>query len=309
MNSKTFKTIFENNLLTVEIDKLARQANGTVLVSYNDTVILSVSIMREQKNKLNYFPLMVLYQEKLYAAGKIPGSFSKREGKPSDQEILNARLIDRSLRPLFDIEIRNEIQIVNTVLSSNFDCNNEVFAILCSSLSLIVSDIPFEEPVSAVCIGKIDKKLIINPNSQQKEKSEFLLILSGTKENLNMIESIAKESSEEDLLEAMKLGHEVIRELCFFQEKIKKEINPEKKDILKLESEQKSEIETEIEKEIFQNYKNNIRDFFYSNNNKVIFSKKEINQKIQKIKNSILNQYQEFQENEGKIKNFFLQNK
>ncbi|WP_457916012.1 polyribonucleotide nucleotidyltransferase [Candidatus Phytoplasma sacchari] len=284
--TKTFQTIFENNLLTIEINKLAKQANSTVLVSYNDTVILSVSIMKEpqENNKLNYFPLMVIYQEKLYAAGKIPGSFSKREGKPSDKEVLNSRLIDRSLRPLFDKCFRNEVQIVNTVLSSNCDCNNEVLALLGSSLSLLISDIPFEDSVSGVCIGKINKQLIVNPNSEQKEKSEFLLILGGTKKSLNMIEAIAKEASEEDLLDAMKLGHEVIQKLCFFQDNIRKKINVEKKFFLITEKKQ------EIENEFIDKYRKQIKDFFYLNSSNFL-TKKEINKKIKEIKNIILEEY------------------
>ncbi|WCA22437.1 polyribonucleotide nucleotidyltransferase [Candidatus Phytoplasma oryzae] len=285
MDSKTFKTIFENNLLTIEINKLAKQTDGTVLVSYNDSVILSVVINKENEKKINYLPLMILYQEKLYAAGKIPGSFSKREGKPSDKEVLNSRLIDRSLRPLFDKRFKNEIQIINTVLSSNVDCNNEVFALLGSSLSLIISsDIPFEEPVSGVCIGKIEDKLIINPNYQQKDKSEFILLLAGTKNNINMIEAIAKEVSEDDLLEAIKLGQEVIKKLCIFQENIKKEINVKKKHILYLEN------KVEMKDELLQEYKNMIRTTFYSHNN-ISISKKEINQKIKNIKNLILEKY------------------
>ncbi|RAM57860.1 polynucleotide phosphorylase [Candidatus Phytoplasma oryzae] len=293
MNYHKFKTIFENNLLTIEINKLARQANGTVLVSYNDTVILSVALMKDLENTLNYFPLMVLYQEKLYAAGKIPGSFSKREGKPSDQEILNARLIDRSLRPLFDNKFKNEVQLVNTVLSSNIDCNNEVLALLGSSLSLLISDIPFEEPVAGVCVGKVNNKLIINPNAQERENSEFLLILSGTQKNINMIEAIAKETLEEDLLEAMILGHKFIKKLCIFQQKIKKKINPQKKNVLLSENNKK------LQEEIFNKYNHKIKEIFYCSDNKnnIKIPKKEINQKIKKIKNIIIKEYRNNDEN------------
>ncbi|MDV3198376.1 MAG: polyribonucleotide nucleotidyltransferase [Vigna little leaf phytoplasma] len=228
MKLKIFQTVFENNLLTLEINHFAKQTNGTVLVRYKDAVILNVVILGKTDVLVTYVPFMVIYQEKLYAAGKIPGSFTKREGKPSDHEISCSRLIDRSLRPLFPNGLKKEIQLISTVLSSDPDCNNEILALFGSSLALLISNIPFEEAVSSVCIGQINDKFIINPNSKEKEESNFLLILSGTKYNLNMIEAIANEVSEEVLLEAMSLGHKKIRELCLFQEKIKKELNVKK---------------------------------------------------------------------------------
>jgi polyribonucleotide nucleotidyltransferase len=300
MNSKLFQTIFENNLLTIEINKLAKQANGSVLIKYNDSVILSVAVTKEKENIMNFFPLMVLYQEKLYAAGKIPGSFSKREGKPSDQEILNSRLIDRTLRPLFPKKFKNEIQLINTVLSSNFDCNNEVLAIFSSSLSLLISpEIPFEEPVAGVCVGQIDKQFIINPNSKQKEKSNFLLILAGTKNNLNMIEAIAKETPEKDLLEAMSFGHKSIKELCLFQEKIREEIKIKKNDI------NFSEININLKEKIYKKYGSKIKKILNCNLN----SKKEINKKIKELKDKITKEHQYKELNEMKISSVELQKK
>ncbi|MBP3059457.1 polyribonucleotide nucleotidyltransferase [Texas Phoenix palm phytoplasma] len=285
MNSYFFETIFENNLLTVEINKLAKQSSGNVLVRYKDTVILSVSVLGKNETLLNYFPLMVIYQEKLYAVGKIPGSFSKREGKLSDQEILNSRLIDRTIRPLFSHSFRQEIQVVNTVLSSDDDCNNEIFAILGSSLSLILSEIPFNEPVAGICIGKIEDKFIINPDLKQKEKSDFILILSGTKNSLNMIEAIANEISESDLLEAMVLGHKKIQELCIFQEKIKEKINP-KKIIIPLQDSNIENLSSLIEKKYISRIKDVLRQ---SHNDKI--SKNELNLNIEKLKKEILDNF------------------
>ncbi|MFR0368038.1 polyribonucleotide nucleotidyltransferase [Candidatus Phytoplasma palmae] len=291
MNSCFFETIFENNLLTVEINKLAKQSSGNVLVRYKDTVILSVSVLGKNETLLNYFPLMVIYQEKLYAVGKIPGSFSKREGKLSDQEILNSRLIDRTIRPLFSHSFRQEIQVVNTVLSSDDDCNNEIFAILGSSLSLLLSEIPFNEPVSGICIGKIKNKFIINPNLKQKEQSDFILILSGTKNSLNMIEAIANEISEADLLEAMVLGHKKIQELCIFQEKIKEKINPKKIII----PSQDSNIE-KLSSLIEEKYISQIKDILNQSNSYKI-SKNELNENIEKLKREILDNFKQNNQN------------
>lgn len=285
MDSQIFETIFENNLLTVEINSLATQANGSVLLRYKESVILTVSVSSQKETILSYFPLTVVYQEKLYAVGKIPGSFTKREGRPSDREILNSRLIDRTLRPLFSKNFKKEIQIVNTILSSDYDCYNEIFAILTSSLSLLISDIPFIESVSAVCVGRIDSKFIVNPNLDQRDKSDFLLTLSGTKESLNMIEAFAKETPEEVLLEAMIYGHEIIKKLCIFQDEIMDKINPQKRNIEKLD----------FNKELYSNIKSK-----YSNQIEYILSKssqqkqdtKLFKSDIDQLKEQILTEYQ-----------------
>lgn len=223
---KVFEIIFENEILKVEIGEIAKQANGSLLLFYKENVILSVSVLGDMKKFGNFLPLTVHYQEKLYAAGKIPGGFLRREGKPSDQEILCSRLIDRSLRPLFPKELNYEVQLVNMVLSSEPDCNNDIIALLGSSLSLLISNIPFYEPVSGLCIGKIKGKLIVNPTVLQKENSEFYLILVGTKNNLNMVEMSSKEISEEDLLEAIVFGHKIIKKICLFQEEIFLKLKP-----------------------------------------------------------------------------------
>ncbi|MDO7983806.1 MAG: polyribonucleotide nucleotidyltransferase [Pigeon pea little leaf phytoplasma] len=225
MTLKVFETTFENNLLIVEINKLAKQANSSVLVRYKDTVLLSVLVIGDNEVCLDYLPLMIFYQEKFYAAGKIPGNFSKREGKPSDSGILNARLIDRTLRPLFKKNFNKEIQIVNTILSNDDSCNNEIFAILGSSLAALISNAPFYKAVSAVCVGRVNNQFIINPDPQQKNISDLWLVLSGTKEKLNMIEVSSKEISEKDLISAMLFGHNFIKQLCIFQEEIKNNLN------------------------------------------------------------------------------------
>ncbi|EMR14439.1 MULTISPECIES: polyribonucleotide nucleotidyltransferase [Candidatus Phytoplasma] len=225
MTLKVFETTFENNLLIIEVNKLAKQANSSILVRYKDTVLLSVLVIGDNEVSLDYLPLMIFYQEKFYAAGKIPGNFSKREGKPSDAGILNARLIDRTLRPLFIKNFNKEIQIVNTILSNDDSCNNEIFAILGSSLASLISDAPFDKAVAAVCVGRINNKFIINPDPQQKNISDLWLLLSGTEDKLNMIEISSKEISEKDLISAMLFGHEFIKQLCSFQEEIKRKLN------------------------------------------------------------------------------------
>ncbi|WP_341266517.1 polyribonucleotide nucleotidyltransferase [Candidatus Phytoplasma fraxini] len=286
MTAKVFKTIFENNLLSVEINNLARQANSSVLLRYKDNVILTVSVASRKDTDLNYFPLTVIYQEKLYAVGKIPGSFTKREGKSSDHEVLKSRLIDRTLRHLFSKNLKKEIQIINTILSSDYDCNNEMFAILASSLSLIVSDIPFVESVAGVCIGRIDNELIINPSSDKREKSDFLLTLSGTKQSLNMIELIAAETTEEELQETMVYGHDIIKKLCIFQDEIRDKINPQKQLLVE------PEINENLYKQIREKYTNSIKNILEINaqqkRDSKIF-KKDINQ----LKETLLLEYKD----------------
>ncbi|MEZ0180179.1 polyribonucleotide nucleotidyltransferase ['Camptotheca acuminata' phytoplasma] len=286
MDSQIFKTIFENNLLTVEINKLAKQTNGSVLISYKDIVILSVAVASKKDTSLDYFPLTVIYQEKFYSVGKIPGNFNKREGKPSDYEVLNSRLIDRSLRPLFTKQFKKEVQIINTIFSSDSNYNNEIFALFGSSLSLLVSDIPFTESVSAICVGIIKNNFIANPNTEQKAKSDFLLTLSGTKDSLNMIEAISNEIPADILLEAMQFGHKIIKDLCLFQYSIKEKINKPKQ-ILSDEDEGKDkELYTKIE----QIYSPKIKDVLYTSyqnkSNKNIFK-----DDISNLKNDLFEEY------------------
>ena len=231
MVKKVFELDFLGKKITVETGELAKQANGSVLVRYGDTVILTAAVMGHTPITQDFFPLTVLYQEKLYSVGKIPGGFIKREGRPTDQATLTARLIDRPIRPMFDENFRNEVQVINTVLSVDQDNSPEMAALLGSSLALTISDIPFDGPVAGVIVGKIGKEYIINPTVEQSEQSEIHLTVAGTKDAICMVEAGAKQVSEKDMLGALMFGHEHIKMLCEFQEKIREEIGKEKVEV------------------------------------------------------------------------------
>ena len=233
---KVFELDFRGRKLVVEIGELAKQAHGAVLVRYGDTVILSTAVVSKTANVLSdFFPLMVLYQEKLYSVGKIPGGFIKREGRPTEAATLASRMIDRPLRPLFPDDFKNEVQIVNTVLSVDQDNSPELTALLGSSIAVSISKIPFNGPVAAVKVGKVNGEYIINPTIEQTEKSEIDLTVAGTKDAINMVEAGAKEASEDDMLEALMFGHEAIKKLIAFEEEIIKEIGIPKMEYEKLE--------------------------------------------------------------------------
>lgn len=232
MKKKVFKLNFLGRDLVVETGELAKQANGSVLVRYGDTVILSVCVMGKNTITADFFPLTVLYQEKLYSVGKIPGGFIKREGRPTDEATLAARIIDRPIRPMFDENLRNEIQVVNTVLSVDQDNSPIMSALFGSSLCLGISDIPFDGPVAGVVVGKIGKEFIINPTTEELEKSTLNLTVAGTKDAICMVEAGAQELSEKEMLEALMFGHEQIKVLCEFQQKIIDEIGVEKKELV-----------------------------------------------------------------------------
>ena len=225
---RVFEYEFQGRRLVIEHGELAKQAGGSVLVRYDDTVILSTCVMSNNVSTADFFPLTILYQEKLYSVGKIPGGFIKREGRPTDQATLTARLIDRPIRPMFNENFRNEVQVVNTVLSVDPDKSPEMTALFGTSLCLGISNIPFEGPVAGVVVGKVDGKLIINPTSEEMEKSTINLTVAGTKEAINMVESGSKEVSEDEMLEALMFGHEYIKELCAIEEDIISEIGEEK---------------------------------------------------------------------------------
>ena len=225
---KKFSYDWAGRPLVIEIGEVAKQASGACMVSYGESTVLSASVSNNVASTADFFPLMVLYQEKLYAAGKIPGGFLRREGRPSEHETLVSRLIDRPIRPLFAEGFRNEVQVVNTVLSSDPDCSTAMAAMLGSSLSLMISDIPFEGPIAGVVVGKVDGKLIINPTPEQLEVSEINLTVAGTKDAINMVEAGARFVSEDDMWEALKFGHAEIIKLCEFQEEIVKECGKEK---------------------------------------------------------------------------------
>ena len=233
---KVFELDFRGRKIVVEHGEMAKQAHGAVLVRYGDTVILSTAVVSKNANILSdFFPLMVLYQEKLYSVGKIPGGFIKREGRPTDNATLAARMIDRPMRPLFPEGFRNEVQIVNTVLSVEQDNSPEITALFGSSLATCISKIPFDGPIAGVKVGRIDGEFVINPTSEQLEKSDIDLTVAGTKEAINMVESSAKQVSEDDMLEALMFGHEAIKELITFEEEIISEIGEEKMEYEKLE--------------------------------------------------------------------------
>ena len=235
---KTFELNFRGRKLVVEHGELAKQAHGAVLVRYGDTVILSTVVVSKTANILSdFFPLMVLYQEKLYSVGKIPGGFIKREGRPTDAATLAARMIDRPMRPMFPEDFRNEVQVVNTVLSVDNDYSPELAAMFGSSLCTSISKIPFDGPIAGVKVGRVDGEFIINPTPEELEKSDIDLTVAGTKKAINMVEAGSKEVSEEDMLEALMFGHVAVKELCEFQESIIKEIGEEKMEYEHLEIE------------------------------------------------------------------------
>ena len=236
MSKKVFELDFRGRKLVIEQGEYAKQADGAVLVRYGDTVILSTAVVSDNANILSdFFPLMVLYQEKLYSVGKIPGGFIKREGRPTDAATLAARMIDRPMRPMFPEDFRNEVQVVNTVLSVDTDNSPELAAMFGSSLATSISQIPFDGPIAGVKVGRVNGEFIINPTPDELEKSDIDLTVAGTTEAINMVEAGSKEVSEEDMLEALMFGHEAVKELCEFQKTIIKEIGLSKMEYEKLD--------------------------------------------------------------------------
>ena len=241
---RTFEKEFYGKKIVVEIGELAKQANSACLVKYGDTVVLTAVVNGKEPTTGDFFPLMVLYQEKLYSVGKIPGGFIKREGRPTEAATLAARLIDRPIRPLFKEGFKNEVQIINTVLSVDTAYSPELTALFGSSLALTISDLPFEGPVAGVVVGRINGKFVINPTPEEQEQSDIYLTVAGTKDAINMVESSAKQVSEEDMLEALMFGHEAVKELILFEEEIEKEVGKEKKDypLIKIDPEINSRV-------------------------------------------------------------------
>lgn len=257
MKSKTKKKIFELDFygrkIVVEHGELAKQADGAVLVRYNDTVILTAAVVSKTVNLLSdFFPLTVNYQEKLYSVGKIPGGFIKREGRPSENATLAARMIDRPMRPLFPEGFKNEVQIISTVLSVDQECSPELTAMLASSLAVSISKIPFNGPIAGVKVGRVNGEFIINPTPEELEKSELDLTVAGTKDAINMVESSAKEVPEDIMLEALMFGHDAVKKLIAFEEEIIAEIGEEKMEYetLVVEEEMKQQITELISKKM-----------------------------------------------------------
>ena len=236
MKKRVFKLDFFGRKIVVEHGELAKQATGSVLVRYNDTVVLTAVVVNKNVNLLSdFFPLTVNYQEKLYSVGKIPGGFIKREGRPSENATLAARMIDRPMRPLFPEGFKNEVQIINTVLSVDQDCSPELTAMFGSSLATSISKIPFNGPIAGVKVGLVDDEFIINPTPEQLENSKLDLTVAGTMDAINMVESSAKEVDEKTMLEALMFGHEAVKTLIKFQMEIIDEIGEEKMEYETLE--------------------------------------------------------------------------
>ena len=251
---KVFTMEFEGKTLSVEVGELAKQADGSAVVRYGDTVVLSTACASNEAKDTDFFPLTVTFEEKLYSVGKIPGSFLRREGRPSEHATLCARLIDRPIRPLFSEGFRNEVQVVNYVLSVDPDVAPEMAAMLGSSLALSISDIPFDGPIAGVKVGYIDGQYVINPSRAQTEKSLIELTVAGTKDAINMVEAGAKEVSEDVMLEAIMFGHEKIKELIAFEEKIVQEVGKEKREIVlfSVDESLRQEVKNICEKELIE---------------------------------------------------------
>ena len=282
---KVFNFNFRGREIVVEHGEMAKQAHGAVLVRYGDTVILSTAVVAPTANLLSdFFPLMVLYNEKLYSVGKIPGGFIKREGRPTDAATLAARMIDRPLRPLFPEDFRNEVQVVNTVLSVDKDNSPELTALLGSSLAVSISKIPFNGPIAAVKVGRVNGEFVINPTVAELEVSDIDLTVAGTKEAINMVEAGAREVSEQDMLDALMFGHEAIKELISFEEEIIKEIGVEKMEYSKLE------IDDNLKQEVDEFCRDRIDTSLR------IKDKLEKYAAIDKIKEDLTNKYKELYE-------------
>lgn len=244
MSKQVFEMIFAGKKLVVETGQVAKQANGSVVVRYGDSTVLTAAVMSKKMSTGDFFPLQVNYEEKMYAAGKFPGGFNKREGRPSTDATLTARLIDRPIRPMFAEGFRNEVQVINTVLSFDENASAPMAAMFGSSLALSISDIPFNGPIAGVQVAYVDGNFIINPTAQEQEASALELTVAGTKEAINMVESGAKELSEEIMLEALLKGHEAVCELIAFQEEIVPAIGKEKAEVelLQVDPELQAEI-------------------------------------------------------------------
>ncbi len=245
MTKQVFSTTWGGRPLSVEIGQLAKQANGAVLVRYGETVVLSAAVASKEAKDADFFPLTINYEEKMYAVGKVPGGFIKREGRPSTEATLTARLIDRPIRPMFAEGFRNEVQVTNIVMSVEQDCLPAMAAMLGSSLALSISDIPFDGPIAGVQVGRVNGEYVLNPTIEQQEQSDIDLTVAGTKKAINMVESGAKEVSEEDMLGALLFGFEAIKEMVAFQEEVVSQVGKEKMEVVLLQ------LDPELKKAIY----------------------------------------------------------
>ncbi|MEH6936971.1 polyribonucleotide nucleotidyltransferase [Bacillus sp. JJ664] len=284
-----FSTELAGKPLTVEVGQLAKQANGAVLVRYGDTVVLSTVTASKEPKNLSFFPLTVNYEERLYAVGKIPGGFIKREGRPSEKAILASRLIDRPIRPLFADGFRNEVQVISMVMSVDQNCSSEMAAMFGSSLALSVSDIPFNGPIAGAVVGRINGELVINPSVEQAEESDINLTVAGTKDAINMVEASANEVPEDIMLEAIMFGHEEIKKLIAFQEDIVAQVGKEKSEV-KLH-----QLDSEIEKQV--------RDLCEAELNSAIqvHEKHAREEAITEVKNRVIAEFEEKEADEVTI--------
>ncbi|PMC38482.1 polyribonucleotide nucleotidyltransferase [Bacillus sp. UMB0899] len=289
-DKQTFSIEWAGRNLTVEIGQLAKQANGSVLIRYGDTAVLSTATASKDPKPLDFFPLTVNYEERLYAVGKIPGGFIKREGRPSEKAILASRLIDRPIRPLFADGFRNEVQVISIVMSVDQDCSSEMAAMFGSSLALCVSDIPFEGPIAGVTVGRINNEFIINPNVDQAEQSDIHLVVAGTKDAINMVEAGADEVPEETMLEAIMFGHDEIKRLIAFQEEVAAAVGKEKMEIqlFDLDADLEKSIRELAEKELLQAIQ--------------VQEKHAREDAINAVKNSVLEKYESQEADEATIK-------
>lgn len=278
---QTFKMDFAGRPLVVETGKYAKQANGAVMVRYGDTVVLTAAVGSKEPSKMGFFPLTVNYEEKMYAVGKVPGSFQKREGRPSNEATLFARMIDRPIRPMFAEGYANEVQITNTILSVEQDCPPEIAAMFGSSLALGISDIPFKQPIAGVNIGYINGEYIINPTLDEREKSLIELTVAGTGDAINMVESGAQQMSEEVMLKGLQVGHDEIKKLTDFQEEIISQIGKEKFEV------EIPELDAELKEEIYADYREEMSQAIQ------IYDKLERGEAIGEVKEKIIETYEE----------------
>ncbi|WP_164668951.1 polyribonucleotide nucleotidyltransferase [Virgibacillus doumboii] len=285
---REFSTEIAGKKFIVETGELAKQANGACMIRYGDTSVLSVATASNEPKDLPFFPLTVNYEERLYAVGKIPGGFIKREGRPSEKATLTSRLIDRPIRPLFPDGYRNEVQVISTVMSVDQDCSSEIAAMIGSSIALTISDIPFSEPIAGVDVGRIEGEFVINPTIEQQQKSDIELTVAGTKEAINMVEAGAQEVPEDVMLEAIMFGHKEIIRLVEFQEEILEAVGVEKADVKLLEAD--PDIAAKVESEAREKLLEAIR----------VEEKHAREEAISNVKDDVLAQYEE--EDEGIIK-------
>lgn len=276
---RVFELEFEGKKFVVETGEIAKQADGAVLVRYDETAVLSTVCASDLPKEGDFFPLTVQYEEKLYAIGKIPGSFLRREGRAGEHATLTARLIDRPIRPMFAEGFRNEVQIVNTVMSVDPNATPEMAAMLGSSLALCISDIPFDGPIAGVYVGRVDGKFIINPTVEQWAKSDMKISVAGSKDAINMVEAGADQVPEDEMLDALMFGHEAIKRLCDWQIEIAKEVGKQKREV------ELYKIDETIEQDVVSRAKDRLCKAIS------IFDKLERQDAIDAIENEILEDY------------------